>query len=97
LGDRVLTRNLAGKARGPRQRLCRTSPLKSSKFVTLKKEKQENYILDQVIAIEFILLVQKVLPRREVMANTSNQTGSSSPNFRIDVIFNSLRELQQGL
>ncbi|XP_078383942.1 uncharacterized protein LOC144666389 isoform X3 [Oculina patagonica] len=29
------------------------------------------------------------------MANISNQTGSSSPNFRIDVIFNSLRELQQ--
>ena len=27
----------------------------------------------------------------------SNPTGSGSPNFRIDVIFNSLRELQQGL
>ena len=27
----------------------------------------------------------------------SNPTGSDSPNFRIDVIFNSLRELQQGL
>ncbi|XP_020617169.1 myosin-9-like [Orbicella faveolata] len=29
------------------------------------------------------------------MANTSNQTSSSSPTFRVDVIFNSLRELQQ--
>lgn len=66
------------------------------KIIEEKEKKIFSDAFDNVINNEFILFVQKVLARQEAMENTSNQTGSSSPNFRIDVIFNSLRELQQG-